>query len=205
MAPPDHAGALPAPSAEAPARGGERKSESADADAVGAIRARVVPSPRLEPMGAPRAFPASSREGASAEGRSDGLDDLLAGSLASREAAKKPSRPSSEAELAAPTPIAGTSAGGAAALLRAARATRAANGCVAALPRYRAVSVQYPRTREAGEALLESADCHARLGRASQSRRDLERAARIPATADRARALLAQERSATPAAAPAAP
>jgi hypothetical protein len=87
-------------------------------------------------------------------------------------------------------------------LLDAARTAARTRGCAAALPSYERVVATAPQTTAAGTALIEMAQCKRSLGLIADAQRLLERAALIPATRDRARALLEGAVQTTPAGAP---
>lgn len=150
-----------------------------------------------------RAFPGSSASGAAPTpaapppantARTERAnDDLLDGALAgarNRDATAVQSRPAPE-ETAAPTATPAkpkASAGGAS------DATAAAD-CSASLSRYQQIVDAAPDSARAGEALLAMARCRSQRGERALARALLERAARNPHVASRARALLGAQPS----------
>jgi hypothetical protein len=87
------------------------------------------------------------------------------------------------------------SAGGrnaSAAELYASLAAEESTGCSAALPRFDSVAAKYPETHLAHTATWHSATCRAKLGLNRRAALDFERLLRIPAYAERARAVLNQ-------------
>jgi hypothetical protein len=196
----------PAEAAAKSASNDEPKGEDVAADSVAALRARVVPAQTVPAKRSePSAFPASSGSDAHARRDTDGLLADETGVAPARPASGGSKAKSAETEAlregaaaalaepagAAAAPAPTTASTNAASLLRAARSTRGTSGCVAALPRYRAVTTSYPGTPEAGEALLESARCLTELGRHEEARAALVQATRIASSAARARQRLA--------------
>jgi hypothetical protein len=87
--------------------------------------------------------------------------------------------------------------------LAAARALASENGCASALPSYRRIVSDAPTSSEAGNALIDMAQCRRKSGDLQVARGLLERATAVPAVATRARALLSELSSETaPAASP---
>lgn len=161
---------------------------------MGAEAARTAPAKaadtkgRVDPDETIAMRPRRTAAGAPDEG-ARAADDLLDGALlgASGSGRASASAPTAPTASVAPEARVGESAS---TLLASARTTKSANGCSAALPRFREVATRFPRTREAGEALLESARCEVELGRSAAAQQSLQGAAAIPSSAVRARALL---------------
>jgi hypothetical protein len=91
-----------------------------------------------------------------------------------------------------------------ASLLEVARSVARTRGCAAALPSYQRVVTAAPGGTAAGTALIEMAQCKRTLGQLAEAQRLLERAAAVPTTRDRARALMGPVRTEQAPAAPAA-
>jgi hypothetical protein len=87
--------------------------------------------------------------------------------------------------------------------LAGARALAIQKGCASALPSYRRIVSDAPTSSEAGNALIDMAQCRRKSGDLVVARGLLERATDVPAVASRARALLSELPSkAEPAASP---
>jgi len=148
-----------------------------------------------------RAFPASNAPGAAAapvaaaspaQAPQRANDDLLDGTVArasNSEAPAMESAPSrkSAASAAPAKPKAGTASASA--------TTTAAADCGASLSRQRQIVDAAPESAQAGEALLAMARCHNQRGERALARTLLERAARNPHVAGRAKAMLAAQSS----------
>ena len=185
----------------APRRAQPASSTSAHAPAAtGELKvARSAASTELQ------AFPASSGVGAlSGYAKSEGGGEGVAAEASARPAPQRASSAAASADMAAPAapaPVYEAESAAAApakakgkttvpATLAGARELARTRGCVAALPSYASVVDAAPRGADAGAALIEMAACRRQQGQTAEARLLLQRAAAIPATATRARALL---------------
>ena len=130
-----------------------------------------------------------------------------AGTLEGRAEPKKKEKaapvPKAASETSAgPSPV-DMAASSLAARLEAARSLARENGCANAMPGYQRLVAAAPTSGEAGQALLEMAQCRRNAGDLEAARKLLMRATDIPAVAGRARAQLSTlEAQSAPAASP---
>jgi hypothetical protein len=174
--------------AEAPA--GARLEAMASESARGR-NAEAQPPPPAEPQAFPAADvaqPASAsapkaKRSTQSDERTPSAPSSGAGPAAEATRLSDSLRPSSASAN-------GQAAPSQASLLVTARAIARDRGCAAALGAYERAIAAAPNSADAGAALIDMAVCKRSLGRTTEARAHLQRAAAIPSTASRARALL---------------